>query len=1540
MKRTTFISMLLCLIATGGFAQRVTDKLDRGLVAMKTTDGVFLSWRITAEEYYDTEYNVYRDGTKLNTNPLSISNFTDKEGTATANYTVRAVVGGKEQEASAAVTPWSSGYKEINLTHPGIKSRFCPNDATCADVDGDGELEILMKYDNIDEVEQAYPKYGPTVGGVVTGEYTIFECLKQDGTRLWWVNCGPNLADFQNNEQNIMAYDWDGDGRAEAVMRAADGTVVHMADGTTYEVGNMAANIRDTNGGGVNWFICAGFGESKEYLLYLDGLTGKPYQCIPYPLPFLEPGETDPAAAWGNKNWAHRCSKHFVGAPYLDGHKPSIFLARGIYTRHKMIALDVDPTTHELVQRWKWYCNADGPWKGQGYHNYGVADVDMDGRDEIVFGSMVIDDNGRGLSTTGLGHGDAQHCSDFDPYRHGLEIYACLENSPVWGNNYRDATISKVYHHHTGGRDDGRCMAGNFTNSYPGAIGFSNTEGVISTVTSEGISGVNSTGVHNSMRIYWDGDLCEESYAGNGISKLGAWDAIYTCQGGLTNNGSKNTPCFQGDILGDWREEIIMRTEANNIRIYSTPSETEWRNYTLWHDHQYRNAMVWQMCGYNQPPHASYFLGEMEGITVAPPPLTNTGRINVSDGMIIGTDLNDRHVLVAENADISVELAAGVEPSVLTFNVPTWVQGTAPSECTTKETKINRTTYICTVTGHGIGGKARLVKQGDGTLVLPKTDFNHMGETNVWGGTLHFDGTMLQSPLWLNRHTRLHSDGGEFLSIKADYGATIKVGDDDDSAASSIAADTLSLGFGSRLVIDLYAGDLSADEVNVGTLKIEHKTDAAWVKAGPEYLMPVVEFVGHLADGQPRMTPGKYVIGNVGNIEGAIDDLIVEGIATAKKKLYVEDGKLILEVFDLRAPSIVTWSGIHSGVWDISETENFSLADSPTGFVAGDSVVFDDNAQQKTVTISQDVLPAFITVTGTEDYVFNGEGAIAGSAVFIKEGVGTVTMQGSNSYVGGNHLKGGTTKVALLANQYSDVGNLGGITTNAELFTMENGAVLQTTAAVETGSPIKMLGDEGGVINCSNDFRMNASLTGTTLTKKGNGVLFTMGTNALSRLVIAGGSVAAQNGNPATTVELHRGTLYDDAQATSHGIHVPEGKSGIWQLTYAYYTAYSNKITGNGTLTIVPRNGVQRVRIIGDWSEFEGTIRHTTQNVCLPLDGSAGMPKGTLYLADGCAVSNVAKSFAIGKLTGKGQLLQPVANFVNSAAVSGSNTWNVGNSFETDGDFTFDGIFTDGGGSNKCIFNKVGTCTMTVTGQSTHSGATTVKEGTLHLSSGATLGTGELTVAKGAAFLGVTSSDVTLTNSKTTVNGTLQVGAKTNSFFGLLDFGGEVVTFNKGAVYRLVARKCASANKSALGNGCAMIDNVGVLHLNGTISVQLASSHTLQAGDSIRIFSARTVLGRPTFDLPAIEGLEWDTTKWKEGYLHLRAATRIVMSIAPDEQVRVAAYTVHGQHVATFSCKRSDVETKATNHPAMMPGIYIFDISSDKGRELLKWMKP
>ena len=1492
MKKKLLALALLVATLSPVSAQRTTDVLDRGLIAMKAGTGVYLSWRITAEEYYDVTYNVYRDGVKLNDEPLSVSNYQDKTGKSSNSYTIKAVVRGIEQEACKPTQVWESSYKEIKLKHEGIASTLVPNDACCADVDGDGELEILMKFDNESEMAQSYPKAGPTVGGKVTGEYSIFEILKQDGSRLWWVNCGPNMGDFQNNEQNIVGYDWDQDGKAEVVMRLLEGSTIHFANGKTYTIGadgkngTSWTNYRAATGGGTNWFMHDG----KEFLVYCNGETGEIYQCIDFPLARLESGETDLNKAWGD-GYGHRSNKFFFGAPYLDGRKPSIFLARGIYTRHKMVALDVDPATHKLTQRWKWYNNTNGPWKGQGYHNYAIADVDWDGRDEIVFGSMVIDDNGKGLSTTGFGHGDAQHCGDLNPFVHGQEQFCCNEDEQ--GFNYRDATTSKVYAAtlHVG-KDVGRAMAGNFTENFPGGLGTAWGD-PISTVTNAPISGLASTGVNSNFRIFWDGDLVSETFNYlNGkntegcVAKYGSWSPIYTCAGSMTNNDTKGTPCYQGDILGDWREEIIMRTPDRNIRIYSTPTSTSYRIPTLWADHQYRNAMVWQMCGYNQPPHLSYFLGKLEGITMAPPPLTMTGREEVKNGGTIDGSQDGKSVIVCETANTSVTLSDGAKPNVLLFNVPTWVQGSAPSECNTKDTKITYTIYTCTVAGGGMTGDGRLVKQGDGVLTLPKTDFTHTGASDIWAGVLNFDGTMKNSPLWLNRFAELNSNGGEFKSISTSYASIIRPGGA--NTKGKIAIGELSLGYGARIEIDLYGEDLTADCIEMSNLSIETKTGSAWVNGGPTHLSPVIQLFGHLASGEKTMKAGKYVIGKVsGNVVGKIEDIVIEGLETTKKSLYLENGELILEVVGMRDAASIVWTGTAKN-WDLGDSESFSIGnDEATAFVSGDEVIFNDEASVKTVNVVGSVIPKTFTVTNDgAAYTIQGTGGIDGNAKFIKEGKGKVTMKGNNLYTGGNDLRGGTTVVSVLSNQYSETGNLGGITGDGK-FVMQNGAELNTTGAVEMGSPITLRTADGGTLNNAADFKMDASFSGTLLTKKGKGTLFLYAKNSgLNTLSMTDGAVAIAGGaEPKSINALGNVTVWDDAQNTTHGISVAKGKTLTWQLTGTYYTAYNNPVSGNGVLNIVPRNTVSRVRICGDWSGFEGTIKHTTTNIWLPLDMTIGAPHATLDIAASCNVANVpGRTWTIGAVTGKGGLTNSGCDFKSSNKVSGLVTYNIGNS--DDNDFTFEGTFNDNSATNNIAINKVGTCKMTHKGSGEFTGACKINAGEMTLNSaGSTpmLGVGALTVAKGATLSGkgvLGNSSVSIT-----AGGTLRSGISDTNASGNLRFSGKNVTVS-GTMQTYISTRSTYSKFS----------EIGTLKLNGTLKVVVKEGAELAIGTEISLIDASTITLGSNLVLDLDPAYEWDTTRLTEGVL-IVSGTTALPSITADDLENASIYTIQGVKV-------------------------------------------
>ena len=1472
MKKFFVTAALFMLASAGTYAQRFTDKLDRGLVAVQTTKGVYCSWRIQADEYYDVKYNLYRDGTRVNSEPLNVSNYTDASGSASSKYTVKAVVNGVEQQASKAATVFKSNYKEIKIKHDAsLKATYEPNDACCADVDGDGEVEILMKFNNKEEGEQLYPKNGPTINGVATKEYSMLACLKQDGTVLWWVNCGPNMGDFQNNEQNIVGYDWDMDGKAEVVMRLEEGSTVHMADGTTYTIGADGKNGTTWTNyrqpkveGSVEWFTHYG----NEFLWYCEGATGKPYRCIEFPLKRFEAGETDLNAAWGD-GYGHRSSKYFFGAPYLDGKHPSIFLGRGIYTRHKFIAYDVDPSTHALNVRWKWTNNQAGsPWYGQGYHNYTIADVDWDGRDEIVWGSMVIDDNGKGLSTTGLGHGDASHVSDLNPYIHGQEVFACNEDAPA--NNYRDATTSKIYYRMTDTNDAGRCLAGNFYNDIPGSVGYGAHDTPVSTVTNDHI-GVNINGLGQNFRIYWDGDLQEECFDNVTVSKPGV-GTLATFSGAYSNNGTKATPCYQGDIFGDWREEVIERTANNNIRIYTTTTPTQWRNYSLWYDHQYRNAMVWQPCGYNQPPHASYFLGELEGITIAPPPLTTTGREEVSTS--IGSSLNGKHAMLDANSDVTVSVANGASPAIFTDNAPSWVQGTAESECKTKDTEIKYTYYTHTLTGGAFTGSTRLVKQGDGTLVLPNVTETYTGKTDVWAGTLQFDGTMESSPVWLNRFAELNSDRGNFKAgIKADYGSVIRPGGKEH--VGTLTTSSLELGFGARVVFDVKDGNI--DKVVATKMSIEKKT---W-ENGPQYSAPVFEFAS-----VPE--PGTYTLAEVGELTGNLSDVTVEGLAGKKFSLSYADGKIALTVSASRDSESSTWTGVNGSIWDLMNTENFSSSDKH--FVTGDDVVFDDNASTTSVQLDEEVTPGSVVFkNNSKTYSLSGNGAIEGDISLSVLGTGTVNITNTNKYSAGTYINGGTLVPSTLANNDGlQYGALGGAGNSINLL---NEGTLKTTAGMTASHPI-ILGENGGYLNTTGTLILNGGIkksnagSNRNLYKTGAGTLQLNCTADYDALYINQGTVydfqdahfsgkkVVLNGNK---VVLQASNSIYSENIDNVNIEVPKGKSGIWYPDGR--CNYTGKLTGAGIIDIYAT--WVRCPFKGNWSAFEGTInaKRGNKNAYEPVfdfNNTYGIPKATLnvdarFTQDTPFYTN-GKSFAIGALTGFGYISNGgnYGSAVNTLTIGGKNT-----------NFTFSGSI------NGSHVVKNGKGIWTISSESVLANAKSLK-----------IVDGAVKLNKAAATTSMTSPTITYVQDagelrglgyvygvNVLAGGTLRAGAnaatsQTNNT-GIITLARNLNVEEGGNIYVNKTKtdpESVNPRTKAITQNWAFFKVGGNAIINGTVNVTYKSTWTPMVGEFVKVLEcAGTISGNPTFNLQELPaGMQWDTSKFlAEGLIYVDNATGI-----------------------------------------------------------------
>lgn len=582
------------------------EYLTRGLIAVKTEQGVFVSWRFLGTDHETVTFHIYRNGDRITGKPIADStNFLDEKGTEDALYQVAAVYKGQKERLSKEAPVWRENVLELPLNKPeggvtpdGKPYTYSANDASVGDVDGDGEYEIILKWDPSNSKDNAHDGY--------TGDVLI-DAYKLNGAFLWRINLGRNIRAGAHYTQ-FMVYDLDGDGKAEIAMKTADGTI----DGKGNIIGEAHADFRDEQGR-----ILSG----PEYLTVFKGETGEALTTVDYEPPR---GKLED---WGD-GYGNRMDRFLAGIAYLDGERPSLVMARGYYTRTVLVAYDF--RNGRLKKRWTFDSNQPGheAYAGQGNHSLSVADVDGDGKDEIIYGAMAVDHDGTGLYTTELGHGDAMHVGDLDPSRKGLEVFQVHEDaSKPYGLSLRDAGTGEVLWGVHAGTDVGRGMAAHIDPRYKGALVWGidppGNEGMsYGLYTSKGEKISDKAPASANFSIWWDGDLVREllDHDWNGTigkPKIEKWDAENRClktifqpKGVLSNNGTKGNPVLQANLFGDWREEVIWRTEDSSaLRIYTTTHLTRHRFYTLMHDPVYRLGIAWQNTAYNQPPHTSFYLG-------------------------------------------------------------------------------------------------------------------------------------------------------------------------------------------------------------------------------------------------------------------------------------------------------------------------------------------------------------------------------------------------------------------------------------------------------------------------------------------------------------------------------------------------------------------------------------------------------------------------------------------------------------------------------------------------------------------------------------------------------------------------------------------------------------------------------------------------------------------------------------------------------------------------------------------------------------------
>jgi rhamnogalacturonan endolyase len=613
------MALLLFLPVLQINAQRIMENLDRGMVAINQGNSVYIGWRLLVNDPDGIAFNVYRTtaGTtiKLNDQPITNStNFIDKscDLSQSNSWFVKSLIARKETNSSKPFVFSANSsikqYLSVLLRIPkagevmGSKYTYSANDASVADLDGDGEYEIILKW------EPSNAKNPPQTG--FTGNQLI-DAYKLDGKLLWRIDLGKNIRSGAAYTQ-FMVYDYDGDGSAEMICKTADGTI----DGKGKIIGDSSKDWRRYGKETDNMY--GKVADGPEYISVFNGLTGESMATASY-LPTRYPldGWGGIGGNGGNDNTASRSDRFTACVAYLDGKLPSAVFVRGWYGRTVVAAWDW--RNGKLTSRWVFDSkDKDNPYSGMGNHNLAVADVDNDGKDEICVGAMTVDDNGKGLYTTGLRHGDAIHLTDLDPAHPGLEVYGIHENEErtialnTPGVAQYDARTGQVLFSLAPGVDVGRGVAADIDPRY---AGFENWGGPGGLRDVKGRTIAEKTPSSTNFLIWWDDDLTRELLDGNHIDK---WDwlnadtkRVLTAEGCVANNGTKATPCLSADLFGDWREEVIWRSADNKeLRIYTSTIPSTRRFYTLMQDPQYRLSIAWQNTAYNQPPHTGFYFGE------------------------------------------------------------------------------------------------------------------------------------------------------------------------------------------------------------------------------------------------------------------------------------------------------------------------------------------------------------------------------------------------------------------------------------------------------------------------------------------------------------------------------------------------------------------------------------------------------------------------------------------------------------------------------------------------------------------------------------------------------------------------------------------------------------------------------------------------------------------------------------------------------------------------------------------------------------------
>jgi rhamnogalacturonan endolyase len=1379
-------------------AQRQMEKLGRGVVAIRTNStAVYVGWRMLGTDPEDIGFNLYRvpnggAAVKVNSAPITNScNYVDPGATLTQSnaWFVRPVTNGVEGAASAAfglpANAPTQQYLSIPLQIPpggttpdGVVYTYSANDCSVGDLDGDGEYEIVVKWDPSNSKDNSQSGY--------TGDVYL-DAYKLDGTRLWRIDLGKNIRAGAHYTQ-FMVYDLDGDGKAEVACKTAPGTIDGQTNYVLMPGDDSNADYRNSSG-----YILDG----PEYLTIFNGQTGAAMVTTNYVVP------RGNVSDWGD-SYGNRVDRFLACVAYLDGVRPSLVMCRGYYTRAVLAAWDW--RNGQLTQRWVFDSNNPGysGYMGQGNHNLSVGDVDGDGRDEIVYGACAINHDGTGLYTTGLGHGDAMHLSDMDPDRPGLEVWDVHETpNPVsGGGEFRDAWTGQLLFGYPGTSDTGRGLASHIDPAHPGYQMWSSaTDG---TYDHTGVK-ISSSKPSVNFAIWWNASLSRDLLDGSNNDggstdspHIDRWTGSGTvtelsATGCYANNYTKATPALTADILGDWREEAIWRTaDSSALRIYTTTAVATNRFYTLMHDPQYRLSIAWQNTAYNQPPHTGFYIGE----TMFPPPRAPISDADLawrggsggnawditttSNWFVNGVWTNNALTTFAQGNSVLFDLRGSTNAAV------NFAGALAPA----KVTVFTSTNY--TFAGSGsLTGAMKLYKTGSGRLTLSNTN-TYTGSTFVSGGSLFVNGTLAGSAVTVERRgtpegpSQFGGNGRLGQGLTVQNGCAVIVGPGTNSAGTLTVSNNLTeLGN----VLNLF--DLSGDPT--GTTKTNDR----------------VSIIGNLtltgtniiAINQPDGSLGNGVyplFQYTGTLTGGLTNLSLTGNFLQFVTLTNPPGMIgLLAVVPASPPvapgnltaTAVSAVQINLGWKDNSTNENAFLIERSTNNVTFAQIV---SVPAGTTNYSDFGL----TPATTYYYRVRGTNLAGASDYSNTANATTAAISPSLTWRGDGTLN--VWDVATTANWlngtnltfYADTAFVTFDNTGSNSPTINLSTNLYPGSVTVTGTKNYTFNGAGGLGgNMTLTKSGTSTLTISTTNTFTGGMTISNGTVALS-----GSSVGAYTANSyapgsgAITFRGGRFALYGAGLADNtsgygtftNDLVIATGQTGT--LLAGPRQTLSSKVTGAGTLNLF----VDYVRgdVGGDWSGFTGLI-NVSQTTGTPpssttddfrVTTTGGFPNARLNIGTNVVMYSRATA---GSIIPIGEFSGAIGATVSASGGSGAGaqnavTWRVGG---TDTDATNAALIQ---GATSLI--KEGSGTWTLTGTNTYSGTTTVNEGTLLVNGNQAAATSTVTVGASGMLggTGVIGGAVTVNTGGVLAPGT---GAGTLTISNNLTLSsGAVLDFELGAI--------------------------------------------------------------------------------------------------------------------------------------------------------------